>query len=505
MRFRRGWVGVLAWSVVSLSSSTSVAGGLDDLIELRDARTRRVSSADENWQNGNGDARTLPVGETRLIADVDGPGIIRHIWFTFYGHDPKQGRSLVLRMYWDGADEPAVESPIGDFFAVGHGAMRKVNSIPVSITSEARAFNCYWLMPFRKHARITITNESTYHAGVFWYVDFEEVSTLPEDTPYFHARYRQEYPAKMGQDYLILDAEGRGHYVGTVLSTRFRSKGWYGEGDDRFFIDGETEPSLSGTGTEDYFCDAWGFRAFNRPYYGVTIWDGIDAGDRVTAYRWHINDPVHFKKPLEVTVEHKGVMEDQDGKSFTNFHERPDLISSVAFWYQTGKAKRFAPLPPTGDRTVPYVNVELDDPEAAKPEPPDTNTTVQRGNYMGGRQLLAAFEKPDGRLSYPFKLSRPIKGIARLHLNSSWDNGIWSVKLDGKTPGKLHTADLYRPAVEAVELPLGHVDLAEGDHELTFTCQGKDPASKSYHLGIDAIMLEEISRFRVTRQHDEKK
>lgn len=494
----------LVTAISLLGCSTVAAVDLSKLHEPRDARTRRVSSADENWQDGNGDARTLPVGETRLIADVDGPGIVRHIWFTFYGHDPKQGRSLVLRMYWDGAEQPAVESPIGDFFAVGHGALRKVNSIPVSISSEARAFNCYWPMPFRKHARITITNESDHHAGVFWYVDYEEVPSISEDTPYFHAQYRQEYPARMGRDYLILDTEGNGHYVGTVLSTRFRSTGWYGEGDDRFFIDGDTEPTLKGTGTEDYFCDAWGFRAFNRPYYGVTIWDGIDAGDRVTAYRWHIPDPVYFEKSLKVSIEHKGVMEDQDGEWFTNFHERPDLISSVAFWYQVPPAKRLATLPPTSERTVPYVNVELDDPEIARPAPADTTMTVQRGTYLGGRQLLAVFDEPGGKLTYPFSLPRAIKGIARLHFNSSWDNGIWKVKLDGKEPGKLHTVDLYRPVVEAVELPLGHVDLAAGEHTLTFECQGKAPASKSYHLGIDAIIFEEIDRFRVTREKDEK-
>ncbi len=480
------------------------AGPLENLYEMRDARTRRVSSADANWQDGNGDARTLPVGETRLIADVDGPGIIRHIWFTFYGHDPKQGRGLVLRMYWDGSDIPAVESPVGDFFAVGHGALRKVNSQVVSVSSEARAFNCYWPMPFRKHAKITITNESEHHAGVFWYVDYEEVDALPDSAAYFHAQYRQEYPAKPG-DYLILDAEGRGHYVGTVLSTRFRSTGWYGEGDDRFFIDGDTEPTLSGTGTEDYFCDAWGFRAFNRPYYGVTIWDGIDIADRVTAYRWHVPDPVHFKKSLKVTIEHKGVMPDQTGAWFTNFHERPDLISSVAYWYQTGRAKRFAELPPASERTVPYINVELDDPKVVTVTPKNTGLTVQRGTYLGGRQLLGVFKSPGGKLVYPFTLERDIEGYARLHANTSWDNGIWRVSLNGNKPHKIDTLDLYRPVVEGVEIQLGHVDLKAGKHQLEFECLGKDPASKSYHLGIDAFIIEEVEPFHVVRELDDAK
>jgi hypothetical protein len=481
--------------------------GLENLIELRDARSARSSSADPDWRDGNGDAHTLPVGETREIADLQGPGIIRHIWFTFYGHDPKQGRGLILRMYWDESDQPAVECPLGDFFAVGHGGWRTVNSIPVSITSAAKAYNCYWLMPFRKHARITITNDSPYHAGVFWYVYYERLDVLPEQTPYFHAQYRQEYPAAMGRDYLILDTQGRGHYVGTVLSTRFRTTGWYGEGDDRFFIDGANEPTLRGTGTEDYFCDAWGFRQFNRPYYGVTIWDGIDVGDRVTAYRWHIPDPVHFHKSLKVTIEHKGVMEDQTGAWFTNFHERPDLISSVAFWYQTGAAKRFAQIPPYDERIVPTTHIELDDPEEATCKPAGTNMTVQRGTFLGGRQLLANFDTAESKLAYRFTLEEAVAGRARLHMSRWHTYGIWKVTLNGKAFHRVDRADLYvrdKPEQENIELLLGAVDLEAGEHTLEFHCLGKNPASMGYSLAIDALTIEGIDHFRVHRDSDDE-
>ncbi len=155
--------------------------------------------------------------------------------------------------------------------------------------------------------------------------------------------YRQEFPCVMGRNYLIADLEGRGHYVGTVQSVYLVSPGWYGEGDDFFFIDGEKEPSLRGTGTEDYFCDGWGFREQAGPFYGAPLWEGFDTGDRGTAYRWHIPDPVVFTKSLRVEIEHKGSQSFPDGTG-SGFIERDDLMSSVAFWYQTRAAQTVACL-----------------------------------------------------------------------------------------------------------------------------------------------------------------
>jgi len=494
------------WSAVCILLGGGVVradNGLANLYRLTDAMAGRASSAAADWQNDNGDAHTLPVGVARVVADIDGPGIIRHIWFTFYGHGPKQGRDLVLRMYWDGAEEPAVESPIGDFFAIGHGAWRTVTSIPVSVSAEGRAYNCYWPMPFRENARITITNESKHHAGVFWQVDYNKVKSLPDDTACFHAQYRQEYPAKAG-DYLILDAQGRGRYVGTVYSARFCSTDWFGEGDDRFFIDGAEKPVLCGTGTEDYFGDAWGFRTFNHPYRGVTLWDGEVLGGRVTAYRWHIADPVPFAKSLKVTFEHKGVVRDVNGKKVTSFHERPDFISSVAFWYQIGQAKRFAVLPPTDKRTIPYIHVQFDDPGVVQTEPGGVEVKRRGGTYMGNRQVVACFERPGGKLTIPFTLDRPIKGIARLHFNTGPDNGVWSVTIDGQQPAHRDRIDLYRSTVEPVELWLGEVDLKAGEHTLTFISRGVHPAAANCYLAVAGIVLEEIRRFAVQPQQTEK-
>lgn len=494
-------LGVTAWSTgfARAQAAPGQPGDLDELSRLRDGRTMRVSSSDPDWRSGNRDARPIPPGETLTIADMDGPGAIRHIWFTVNSEDPRYGRSLTLRMYWDGQEEPAVESPIGDFFAVGHGVKRYVDSLPVSVTSEGRAFNCYWSMPFAKHARITLTNDSKQYKikSVYWYVDYEKVPQLPPDTAYFHAQYRQEFPAKLGENYLLLDTEGRGHYVGTVLSVYCRTANWFGEGDDFFFIDGEAEPSLRGTGTEDYFCDAWGFREFSRPYYGVVLLDGYELGDRVSVYRWHIKDPVRFSKSLKVEIEHKGVMYDDKGGRVSGFHERADLFSSVAFWYQTGKARRFATLPPADERVVPMKMVEFEAfQNSAKPSPAETKVeTGPSGMFSGGQQLVAKFGGEKSALSVPFTLPARAAGIARLRFAASTDGGIWSVALDGKVIGS--GVDLYSPALSVREIRVGMVNLEAGEHKLTLECRGRNPSSLGYLVGLDAMSIEEITQYAV--------
>lgn len=330
------------------SSAKSELSSLDSPCQFQ---SKKASSADPNWINGNIDYRTIAPGQTLTLAELEGPGRITHLWFTVEAQDPAYPRKLTLKMYWDGTDEPAVESPLGDFFAVGHGLSCNVNSQPVAISASGRAYNCYWPMPFRKSAKITMTNDSSLPVTLFyWNIDWQKLKKLPAKTPYFHAQYRQEFPCKAGQDYLVLNTKGKGHYVGTVLSWQQATPGWPGEGDDFFYIDGEKIPSIRGTGTEDYIGDAWGFAAVNQPYYGVSVFDGWgQLGHRCTAYRWHINDPIAFEKSLKVTFEHKGGAPDWKN----DFVERGDFYSSVAFWYQTGKAERFATLPPGNERLPP--------------------------------------------------------------------------------------------------------------------------------------------------------
>ena len=310
----------------------------------------RASSSDPDWKNGNRDMRPIKAGQTLTVAELNGPGMIVHSWCRVSHADQNFSRLMTLRIYWDGEKNPSVECPIGDFFGVGHGLDRAFTSLPVRVTSDGRGRNCYWPMPFRKSARITVSNDSDRPCyAFFYYVDWQKRKSLPKDTAYFHAMYRQEFPCVMGQNYQIADIIGRGHYVGTVQSVYLVSPGSYGEGDDFFFIDGEKEPSLRGTGTEDYFCDGWGFREQSGPFYGAPLFEGFKTGDRSSAYRWHIPDPVVFRKSLRVEIEHIGGQVFPDG-SHTGFIERDDLMSNVEYWYQTEPHKPWPAMPPTKDR-----------------------------------------------------------------------------------------------------------------------------------------------------------
>ena len=283
-----------------LSLNTAATASLEDVWRIRDDRhTRRMSSVNPD-PNSNWDFIGLKAGEKATICDVEGPGIITHLWFTYRVRDDVYAnRNVVLRMWWDDEEAPSVECPIGDFFAVGNGAYADVDSEPVQVAADGRALNCYWPMPFGKRARIEVENQGPgFVDSFYYYVDYEGLKEAPKPLATFHCQYRQEYPVVDGQDYVFAEIEGKGQYVGTVLSWWAIEDGWPGEGDDRFYIDGEKTASIQGTGTEDYFSTSWGFRVVHRGNYGVSLWDGADEGCRATAYRWHLKDPVRFKKSL---------------------------------------------------------------------------------------------------------------------------------------------------------------------------------------------------------------
>ncbi len=299
--------------------------------------SKRVSSFDRT--GGNNDRISIQPNETAVLAEIKGPAAIHHIWVTISA-EAFYGRKIILRMYWDGEESPSVEVPIGDFFGVGHGLNRNLSSLPISCSSEGRARNCYWSMPFRRSARITATNEGSQPVGAFYYyIDYRNLPTMTEDTPYFHAQYRQEMPCLPGKNYLILDAEGRGHYVGCNLSILQRAMGWWGEGDDMIYVDGEEFPSLYGTGSEDYFSDAWGMREDENLFYGCPLQEpDFQTGSKATVYRFHIPDPIPFKQSIRVTIEHG------------HANDRTDFYSSVSYWYQSEPHKPFPVLPPVMER-----------------------------------------------------------------------------------------------------------------------------------------------------------
>ena len=313
---------------------------LGKLAEKQDFRSRRISSYDRT--GGNADFLRIEPGATVVIADIKGPAAIHHVWMTVAA-EAFYGRKIVLRAYWDGEDAASVEAPLGDFFGVGHGLDRDLSSLPVACSSGGRARNAYWYMPFRWSCRLTVTNEGAGPVDAFYFaIDYRELPGLDPAAPYFHAQYRQEMPCLPGKDYVLLDAVGRGHYVGCNLSVLQRSPGWWGEGDDKITVDGDPEPTLHGTGTEDYFSEAWGLRQGGNLFYGCPLQEeDFQAGSKATAYRFHVPDPVSFSKSIRVAFEHG------------HANDRADYYSSVAYWYQAEPHDPFPELPAV-DKRLPF-------------------------------------------------------------------------------------------------------------------------------------------------------
>ncbi len=467
-------------------SAISSGNPLDGLERLKNFESRRASSSDPDWKNGNNDSRPIPPGGTLTLAELEGPGVITHFWCTIAHDAPFYSRLMTLRIYWDGEEHPSVECPIGDFFGIGNGVDQSFTSLPLRVTSNGRARNCYWPMPFRKSARITVSNDSDQRCHAFYYyLDWQKHESLPGDTAYFHAMYRQEYPCVMGRNYLLADIVGRGHYVGTIQSVYLVSPGWYGEGDDFSFIDGATEPQLRGTGTEDYFCNGWGFEQQSGPFYGTPLWEGYDTGDRGTAYRFHIPDPVTFTKSLRVEIEHKGSQTFPDG-TFDGFIERDDLMSSVALWYQTEPHKPWPPLPP-GPERLPFHERTLAVGWKAVPDAKHSAAPLEVqpvGGVTDNKQLWFRPTDANAWVEVPFTVDTNLTAQLWVKLLHSWDYGIYRVKLDGR---ELATLDLLNADAAPQTHKLGFHTLAAGPHTLRFECVGKNDKSKGYYFGFDAL------------------
>jgi len=289
----------------------------------------------------------IKAGETVTLADIDGSGAINQIWMTPTGN----WRFSILRIYWDDEVNPSVECPVGDFFASGWGKFAPLSSLAVCV-NPGSAFNCYWEMPFRKRCVITMTNIATEHMTLFYQINYIETE-VPESCAYFHAQFRRINPLPYKEVYTILDGvKGKGQYVGTYLAWGVNNSGWWGEGEVKFYLDGDREfPTICSTGLEDYFCGSYNFenketrqyQEYSTPYAGlhqVIRPDGVYASQqRFGMYRWHITDPVRFEENLTVTVQALG------WRSGGRFLPLQDDIASVAFWYQTVPGEKFPGLP----------------------------------------------------------------------------------------------------------------------------------------------------------------
>ncbi len=284
----------------------------------------------------------IPPGETALLADIEGPGTIRHLWCTTAPH--RAWRGTVLRTYWEDEEDPAVEVPLGDFFCQGWNVFSQVSSVPVA-TNPNGGFNSYWPMPFRRAARITLENVSAETVTLYYQVDYE-LGAVPDDACYLHTRWRRSHPVPFGEVHTLLDGvTGSGHYVGTYLAWGVNSPGWWGEGELKFHLDGDEEfPTICGTGTEDYFGGAWnfdvpgqGYTAYTTPYLGlhqILRPDGLYLSQqRFGMYRWHLPDPIRFTEDLRVTVQSLGIGPGHDNGLPHRYRHTSDDIASTAWFY----------------------------------------------------------------------------------------------------------------------------------------------------------------------------
>lgn len=344
---------------------------MGNLYRLSDAKTRSISPENPTGEKGKGGmceledgvaraaARDLgkgwkvspyiviQPGETFAIADIAGAGCIQHIWLTPTG----KWRNTILRMYWDNRENPSVECPVGDFFCAGWNEYHQISSLAVCV-NPGSALNCYWPMPFRTHCRMTLENRAQEPVVIYYQIDYT-LTDVPQDAAYFHAQFRRVNPLPYKSVYTILDGvRGRGHYVGTYMAWGVNSNGWWGEGEIKFYLDGDDAyPTVCGTGTEDYFCGSYNFenphtrdryQAFSTPYTGfheVRRDELYQSQKRFGLYRWHIADPVRFQSDLRVTIQALGWRE---GGRYLPLQ---DDIASVAFWYQEEEAAPFPALP----------------------------------------------------------------------------------------------------------------------------------------------------------------
>ncbi len=348
-----------------------ITTGVGDLSRLSKARTRSISPENFTGAKGEGGKATEGTGanaardlgqgwkvspsvkiapkQVFTLAEITGPGAIQHIWMTPTGN----WRFAILRVYWDGETTPSIEVPLGDFFASGWGRYGQIDSLAVTV-NPGSAFNSYWSMPFRKSARMTVENIDEQEMILYYQVTYA-LTDIAADEGYFHAQFRRTNPVPYKQVYTIVDGlKGEGHYVGTHLSWGVHSSGWWGEGEIKFFMDGDTDfATIVGTGTEDYFCGSYNFenpvthkyQVFSTPYSGLTYVSGTDgvyqSQQRFNLYRWHITDPIRFGKDLRVTIQALG------WRSSGRYLPLQDDIASVAYWYQ---AEPHAPFPALPDR-----------------------------------------------------------------------------------------------------------------------------------------------------------
>lgn len=482
-----------------VTSGGNDAGPFSSLALRKNYRSMRASSED---RPGNADFLRIAAGVTTTIAELEGPGEIVHLWTTINPPEPALLREIVIRIYWDGNEFPSVECPIGDFYGIGNAQYYHFDN-PMQAIGTDRGMNAFWPMPFVKSARVEIANEGKHDIGSFYYyIDWRKFDAPREDALYFHAQYRQEHPTVSGRNYLFCETGGGpGHFAGVNLSIHTQVEGWWGEGDDIFTIDGEERPSLWGTGSEDYFCGAWGYgEIFYTDYFGMPQRTRIDQGadNFWNVYRLHLESPITFERSIKVEIEHgdNGVSNRRGGKN--------NNYASVAYYYVSQPQRLLGPLPPADQRLPkfepppePHVPEGVVEAHRMKYDKPDKGslekqmmegfTTTERKGWLGDSQLFRAHAAEDDVQELTFETTGTIKGDGALRLTRARDYGRISISLDGKTI--VRSFDGYAERVEPAVVPLNNLNLKSGRHVLRVRVTGKNDKSEGYNWGIDYLRV----------------
>ncbi len=475
---------------------------MHELTKSQNFSAGRISSYQR--QGGPRDNFWIPTtGEEVTLADIKGPGAITHIWTTHRG----AGRDLILRIYWEGSKHASVEAPLGDFFGVAMGKNANVNSFPIQVSSEGRSRNCWWHMPFNTSARVTASstrskeNLSRPTVPLYFYIDYRVYAKPIKDLHYFHARFSETDPPKRGTPVTLLEAEGDGHFVGVVMGHRARMDGWFGEGDDIISVDGQV--SFLGTGTEDYFCDAWGFRVFSYPYHGVPLMEGREVGSCLSAYRFHLLDPIPFRRTFKFEIEHWPWISPlpNSGRGY---------YSSVGFWYQKRihrpwprleRIQSNAAWDPDKGRWHVQNALEAEDlrvTDFRSKAGPDSRPARRKAlPNLSGDHMLLFDTGGDGA----FTLAIPVKAEGRyalkVHYVRAPDYGIVRLRVNGKSVGDpvdtfLKKDDLTRPLWPPKEALFPDVPLRKGENAFRFSVDSKHPKSEGYKVGLDCLVVKAL-------------
>lgn len=484
------FAGFLLFSHATLAQPVQLgAGTLGSLALPRGGRPMHEGSWDRS--GGNGDLRGVDPGQEITLFDHKGAGIVRRFWVTIAPRaEMTIHRQAILRMYWDDETVPSVEAPVGDFFGVGFGEQADYISLPLNETSGG--YNCYWPMPFHKSARWTLTNLSKRRIDAFYYnIDFTAYERLPKDLLHFKAQWRRENPTTPGTNYTILEARGRGQFVGAALFMQNRKGRGLGflEGDEMIHIDDEEKPSIIGTGTEDYFSSGWYYDrgVYSAPYHGINIKD--ESQGRISTYRWHIEDAMPYKKSIKVTIEH-GHANESEGD-----------YSSIAFYYQKEPASPNPVFPKEAEGFLPFVapppfriagavEGERLIGRAKATEGPFSvqEMSAFQGQWSGEAHLWWRPSRDDSALNLELRVPEEGEYEIAGYFTKARDYGTARLFVNEAPLGE--ELDFYDPQVVPTgAIPLGKITLKAGVNTLQIRITGKNEKSVGYMVGLDCLVL----------------